>query len=60
MKSIILLQSVGVLRMERYLPYLLFLLCPLMHIVLMRGHGHNHKHSQNSPQTQETEEKSCH
>ncbi len=26
--------------MERFLPYLIFLLCPLMHIVLMRGmHG---------------------
>lgn len=26
--------------MERYLPYLIFLLCPLMHFVMMRGmHG---------------------
>lgn len=26
------------------LPYLLFLLCPLMHLFMHHGHGHDHSH----------------
>ncbi|MDW7652397.1 MAG: DUF2933 domain-containing protein [Bacillota bacterium] len=47
--------------MERYLPYLIILLCPLMHLVMMRGMSH--KHGQQTPQPAEVpvkEEKSCH
>jgi hypothetical protein len=28
-----------------YLPYLLILLCPLMHIFMHHGHGHGHENS---------------
>lgn len=31
--------------MERYLPYLILLICPLMHIFMMRGmHGNKENH----------------
>lgn len=28
-----------------YLPFLIFLLCPLMHLFMHRGHNHSHKSS---------------
>lgn len=31
-----------------YLPYLLILLCPLMHIFMHHGHGHGHGHENSS------------
>ncbi|SHL01274.1 DUF2933 domain-containing protein [Desulforamulus aeronauticus] len=27
--------------MEKYLPYLILLLCPIMHLFMMRGHKHH-------------------
>lgn len=36
-----------------YLPYLLFLACPLMHLFMHHGHGHDHGQVQDSgPQPQ--------
>jgi len=34
----------------QFLPYLIFLLCPLMHLFMHRGHGHQHcaNHDQDS------------
>lgn len=44
--------------MEKYLPYLLLLLCPLMHFFMMRGHQHQapHENTQNAKQ-QESDHK---
>jgi hypothetical protein len=32
----------------QYLPFLLVLACPLMHVFMHRGHGHNHAHDRNN------------
>nr|WP_309604698.1 DUF2933 domain-containing protein [Phenylobacterium sp.] len=32
-----------------YLPYLLFLACPLMHLVMHHGHGHGANHHEPLP-----------
>jgi Protein of unknown function (DUF2933) len=31
-----------------YLPYLLFLACPLMHLFMHHGHGHGHDHHEHT------------
>lgn len=36
-----------------YLPYLLVLLCPLMHVFMMRGHGHAHGGTRQAPSTED-------
>jgi hypothetical protein len=35
--------------MVEALPYLLFLLCPALHLLLHRGHGHQHAEQPASP-----------
>ncbi|MCW3489789.1 DUF2933 domain-containing protein [Dethiobacter alkaliphilus] len=47
--------------MERYLPYLILLLCPLMHLVMMKTMGHNHGNkNQQTAEVPTEEKKSCH
>lgn len=42
------------------LPFAIMLLCPLMHILLMRGMGHNHAGHQQAPLSQDSPASSCH
>lgn len=36
-----------------YLPFLIILLCPLMHIFMHKGHGGGHGHGENNHQNEE-------
>ena len=36
-------------RMIAFLPYALFLLCPLMHVFMRRGHTYQHERSSRAP-----------
>lgn len=44
--------------MDRILPYLVFLLCPLIHLMMMRAHGRNQK--QQPAEAPVREDRKCH